>query len=61
MAVTGRVTPRQGIEAECRRRGKLAVVSGCIDLLEGREDNPRLKMVAEGGSHRPVKGAWARR
>ncbi len=28
-------TPRQAIEAECTRRGRTAVVSGCIDLLTG--------------------------
>ncbi len=29
------MTPRQSIAAECQRRGKAAVVSGCIDLLQG--------------------------
>jgi hypothetical protein len=31
------MTPRESILAECSRRGKAAVVSGCIDLLAGRE------------------------
>jgi HEAT repeats len=30
------LTPRQSVDAECRRRGQTAVVSGCIALLEGR-------------------------
>ena len=34
------LTPRQSIEAECVRRGKDAVVAGCIDLLGGREADP---------------------
>ena len=29
------MTPGQSIAAECQRRGKAAVVSGCIDLLQG--------------------------
>jgi hypothetical protein len=29
------MTPRQSIAAECQRRGQAAVVSGCIDLLQG--------------------------
>jgi hypothetical protein len=28
-------TPRQSIEAECARRGKQAVVTGCLQLLAG--------------------------
>ena len=30
------MTPRRSIAAECERRGKAAVVSGCTDLLQGR-------------------------
>jgi hypothetical protein len=30
-----RLTPRQGIAAECQRRGAPAVASGCISLLHG--------------------------
>jgi hypothetical protein len=48
MAGGGWTTPRQSIAAECRRRGKLAVVSGCIDLLEGREVDDGL-ILALGG------------
>src|SRR5690348_12879512 len=36
MPATWRLTPRQSIAAECQRRGKPAVVSGCIHLLQGR-------------------------
>jgi HEAT repeat protein len=35
MASAWGMTPRQSIEAECVRRGKSAVVSGCIELLGG--------------------------
>lgn len=47
-------TPQQSIRAECDRRGKSAVVAGCIDLLSGREVNPTL-IHALGGA--PAK--WA--
>jgi hypothetical protein len=45
-------TPRQSIEAECARRGKDGVVTGCIDLLAGRESDPDL-VVALGGPGAP--------
>jgi len=48
MSGRGRMTPRQGVEAESQRRGKPAVVSGCIDLLEGREVDDAL-ILALGG------------
>jgi len=48
MAGSEWATPRQGIGAECLRRGKAAVVSGCIDLLEGREADDGL-VLALGG------------
>jgi hypothetical protein len=35
MPAIWQLTPRQSIAAECQRRGKPAVVSGCIDLLQG--------------------------
>lgn len=41
-------TPRQSVEEECARRGKPAVVAGCISLLEGRPADPQL-IVALGG------------
>jgi hypothetical protein len=43
-------TPRQSVEAECSRRGTGAVVSGCVDLLEGRDVDDAL-MLALGGPH----------
>ena len=48
MTDSERTTPRQNIAAECQRRGKSAVVSGCIDLLEGREVDDGL-ILALGG------------
>lgn len=29
-------TPKQRIHAECERRGRAALIAGCVDLLEGR-------------------------
>jgi hypothetical protein len=43
------LTPRQSIEAECGRRGKPAVVSGCIALLEGRGGVDDALVLALGG------------
>jgi HEAT repeat protein len=43
------MTPRRSVEAECARRGKPAVISGCIDLLEGREVDDDL-ILALGGA-----------
>jgi hypothetical protein len=42
------MTPRQNVEAECARRGKPALISGCIDLLEGREIDDDLVLVLGG-------------
>ena len=47
------MTPRQRIEAECQRRGKTAVVAGCIELLGGREVDTELGVVL-GGAHAPA-------
>jgi hypothetical protein len=44
------VTPQQSVVAECARRGKTAVVSGCIDVLEGRQSDDSL-LLAFGGPH----------
>jgi HEAT repeat protein len=44
----GWTTPRESIAAECQRRGRSAVVSGCIDLIEGREADDGL-ILALGG------------
>lgn len=43
------MTPRQSIESECRRRGKPALTSGCIDVLEAREVDDGL-VLALGGA-----------
>ncbi|MGD0440765.1 MAG: HEAT repeat domain-containing protein [Acidimicrobiales bacterium] len=48
MASIWGATPRQSIEAECRRRGRRALVGGCVDLLEGRDVDDSL-VVALGG------------
>jgi hypothetical protein len=41
-------TPRESIEQECARRGKDAVVAGCIELLGGGESDAEL-ILALGG------------
>lgn len=41
-------TPRESIELECSRRGKDAVVAGCVELLEGRDADAEL-IVGLGG------------
>jgi hypothetical protein len=40
--------PRQGIEAECARRGKDEVVQGCVHLILGQDVDPALLMVLGG-------------
>ncbi|MHB8331321.1 MAG: HEAT repeat domain-containing protein [Candidatus Dormibacteria bacterium] len=50
MASIWGMTPQQSMEAECARRGKSAVVSGCVDLLQGREVEDAL-VLALGGPH----------
>jgi len=32
---TWELTPRQSVEAECRRRGDDTLVAGCVDILDG--------------------------
>jgi hypothetical protein len=49
MPAIWRLTPRQGIAAECDRRGKDAVVTGCIDLLRGRQDTGDALLIALAG------------
>ena len=49
MSAIGRLTPRQSIAAECQRRGKPALVSGCIDVLQGRHDVDDALLLALGG------------
>ncbi|MGN6176742.1 MAG: HEAT repeat domain-containing protein [Streptosporangiaceae bacterium] len=49
MPAIWRLTPRQNIAAECQQRGKPAVVSGCIDLLQGRPGVDDTLVLALGG------------
>jgi HEAT repeat protein len=42
------LTPKQSVEDECGKRGRPAVVAGCIALLEARAVDPQL-IVALGG------------
>jgi len=44
------LTPQQSVHAECDRRGRSAVVSACVDLLQGREVDDAL-VLALGGPH----------
>jgi hypothetical protein len=43
------MTPRQSVEAECARRGKPALVAGCVALLERRGGVDDGLVVALGG------------
>jgi hypothetical protein len=43
------LTPRQSVAAECERRGKAAVIAGCIDLLQGGHDVDDALILALGG------------
>jgi HEAT repeats len=42
------MTPRQSVTAECERRGRAAVVTGCIGLLDGADTDDGL-IIALGG------------
>jgi hypothetical protein len=42
------LTPRQSIEAECGRRGRATVVTGCVALVQGKDVDPGL-LLALGG------------
>jgi hypothetical protein len=61
-------TPRQSIEAECARRGRSAVVTGCVALLHGDDSDNDLIMTLGGsparrmisGESRADAGAWCR-
>jgi hypothetical protein len=47
-----KLTPRERITAECARRGKSALVTGCVELLGGRYGNVDDGLVvALGGEH----------
>ena len=49
MPAIWRLTPRQSGAAECERRGKAAVVAGCIDLLQGRQGTDDALLIALAG------------
>ena len=42
------MTPRQSVTAECERRGRAAVITGCISLLEGAETDDGLIIALAG-------------
>lgn len=50
MGGTRGTTPRVRIETECLRRGKQALVRGCVELLDGQEVDDGL-IVVLGGEH----------
>jgi len=51
------LTPQQSIEAECARRGKNAVVTGCIHLIDGDYNDTGLIMALGGpGASRLLDG-----
>jgi HEAT repeat protein len=56
MAGSWGVTPRQSVEAECGQRGRAAVVSGCVDLLCGREADDELILALGGPAAEYVLG-----
>lgn len=49
---TERTSPRRSVEVECERRGRAAVVAGCVELLRGRDVDADL-VLALGG--RPAR------
>jgi hypothetical protein len=40
-------SPRESITAECARRGKAAVLAGCIGLVQGETGDPDLLRALE--------------
>jgi HEAT repeat protein len=52
MTGSDRMAPRERIAAECRARGTSALISGCIDVLDGREVDDGL-ILALGGESAP--------
>lgn len=47
------LTPRRSIEAECARRGRDAVVAGCVELIAGGRADPGLLLALAGPAARP--------
>lgn len=68
MPAIWRLTPRQSVAAECARRGRAAVVGGCIDLLQGQDTDDALLIALAGpaaqavldGSAGGTAGYWPR-
>jgi len=62
------MTPRQSVQAECGRRGRDALVAGCVGLLDGEDADdalllalagPAAEYVLAGGEGGP-NGYWPR-
>ena len=47
------MTPRQSIEALCRRRGEGAVVDECLAILRGADPDPEILLGLAGPAARP--------
>ena len=62
------ISPKASIEAECLRRGRAAVISGCIDVLAGHDADDGLIMALSNecaaavlaGREGGRKGYWPR-
>lgn len=50
------ISPKQSVLAECERRGRSAVVAGCIDLLEGAAADDTLIVALAGPAAEYVLG-----
>ena len=54
MPAIWRLTPRQSVAAECARRGRAAVIGGCIDLLQGQDTDDALLIALAGPAAQAV-------
>lgn len=54
------VSPRESIAAECVRRGRSAVVDGCVRLVMGEEADDQLVMALAGPAARRVLSGESR-
>jgi HEAT repeat protein len=48
------VSPRQSVEAECRKRGTKAVVASCVAILNGEDVEPETLLALAGPAAEPV-------
>jgi hypothetical protein len=55
---TAQKTPRERIASECQRRGRQAVVAGCVDILDGRDVDDALVVVLGGLHAEYVLSGW---